>query len=175
MNPQQNPQPRIRRREFIRMSGLFGVAALAAACGPASSPTPEPKAAAKQEAAPTAAVAKQEAPAAAKAPAQAAGGVAEWDKVVEGAQREGKVVVTTLAGDGYRKVMDKFHEAYPAVEVEHKSATSASFLAPPILQEQAGGVYSYDVSFLSPGGPIMGSMMPAGRSTTSVQRSSIRM
>ena len=46
--------------------------------------------------------------------------------------------------------------------MEHKSAASASFLAPPILQEQAGGIYAYDVSFLSPGGPIMGSMMPAG-------------
>jgi iron(III) transport system substrate-binding protein len=88
--------------------------------------------------------------------------MAEWDKVVESAQKEGKVSVTTLAGDGYRKVLDKFQAAYPGIEAEHKSATSASFLAPPILQEQAGGVYSYDVCFLSPGGPIMGSMMPQG-------------
>jgi putative spermidine/putrescine transport system substrate-binding protein len=142
--------------------GLAGVAALAASCASPTGASAEPKAAPKQDSAPTAAAAKQEAPAAVKAPDQGTGGAAEWDKVVEGAQREGKVVVTTLSGDGYRKVLDKFHEAYPGVEVEHKSATSASFLAPPILQEQAGGVYSYDVSFLSPGGPIMGSMMPAG-------------
>jgi iron(III) transport system substrate-binding protein len=157
-----NPQPRIRRRDFIRVTGLVSAAALAAACGPASSPSTEPKAASKQDAAPTAAAGKQEAPVTAKAPAQGAGRAAEWDMVVEGAQKEGKVTVTTLAGDGYRKALDKFQAAYPAIEVEHKSASSASFLAPPILQEQAGGMYSYDVAFVSPGGPIMGSMMPAG-------------
>ncbi len=103
MNRRSNPQLRMRRREFLRFAGLAGVAALAAACGQAATSTPEPKAASKQDA-----------PAAGKAPVQSASGTAEWDNVVEGAKREGQVVVTTLAGDGYRKVLDKFHEAYPA-------------------------------------------------------------
>jgi ABC-type Fe3+ transport system substrate-binding protein len=151
----------IRRRDFIRLTGLAGAAALAAACAPAATPSPESKAAPKQEMAPTAMAPTQAATAAQNAPSQASA-TAVWDKVVEDARKEGKVVVTTLAGDGYRKVLDKFQVAYPGVEVEHKSASSASFLAPPILQEQSGGVFSYDVCFLSPGGPIMGSMMPAG-------------
>ncbi|MFN0073578.1 MAG: ABC transporter substrate-binding protein [Chloroflexota bacterium] len=163
INPQLSARSRIRRRDFIRMSGLVGMMALAAACAPAAAPSPEPKAAPKQEVPPTAVAApKQETAPASKAPAQAASATAEWDKVVDGAQKEGKVAVTTLAGDGYRKILDKFQATYPGVEVEHKSVASASFLAPPVLQEQAGGVFSYDVALLSPGGPIMGSMMPAG-------------
>jgi iron(III) transport system substrate-binding protein len=158
MKPGSNPTPAIRRRDFIRFAGLAGVAALSAACAPAT--TPEPTASPKPAAAPTAAPAAPQA--GQTAPTQASTAMAEWEKVVEGAQKEGKVVVTTLTGDGYRKVLDKFQAAYPGIEAEHKSASSASFLAPPILQEQAGGVYSYDVSFLSPGGAIMGSMMPAG-------------
>ncbi|MFN0073576.1 MAG: ABC transporter substrate-binding protein [Chloroflexota bacterium] len=141
-------QSPIRRRDFIRLSGLAGVAALAAACSPAT-PSPDPRSAATQ-------------PAVQKASGQAASVTSEWDKVVEAAQKEGKVAITTLSGDGYRKILDKFQAAYPSIEVEQKSAASASFLAPPILQEQAGGIFSYDVAFLSPGGPIMGSMMPAG-------------
>jgi iron(III) transport system substrate-binding protein len=151
-------RPAIRRREFIRLSGLAGVAALAVACGPSATvPAPTQPPSPKAETAP-----KQDAPIAQKAPVLPAGATAEWDKVVEAANKEGKVSVTTLSGDGYRKVLDKFQAAYPAIEVEQKSAASASFLAPPILQEQAGGIFSYDVALLSPGGPIMGSMMPAG-------------
>ena len=148
----------IRRRDFIRLSGLAGLGALAAACSssaPATSPT-QP-AAPKTDAAP-----KQEVAPAQKAPAVPASAPSEWETIVEAANKEGKVSVTTLSGDGYRRVLDKFQAAYPAIEVEQKSAASASFLAPPILQEQAGGIFSYDVGLLSPGGPIMGAMMPAG-------------
>jgi iron(III) transport system substrate-binding protein len=149
---------RIRRRDFIRLSGLAGVAALTVACGPAATtaaptqaPAPKADTAPKQEAAPTQ-----------KPPSQPASATSDWDKIMEAANKEGKISVTTLSGDGYRKVLDKFQAAYPSIEVEQKSAASASFLAPPILQEQAGGIFSYDVALLSPGGPIMGAMMPAG-------------
>jgi ABC-type Fe3+ transport system substrate-binding protein len=159
---QDNARTPIRRRDFIRLSGLAGVAALAAACAPAP-PVAAPTAVAPQPSAQkTEAVPKQEAVPAQKAPAPQASTSGEWDAVVEAAHKEGKVAVTTLSGDGYRKVLDKFQAAYPSIEVEQKSAASASFLAPPILQEQAGGIFSYDVAFLSPGGPVMGSMMPAG-------------
>ncbi len=112
--------------------------------------------------APQTAPAKTDAAPAQKAPAQPASATAEWETVLDAANKEGKIAVTTLSGEGYRKVLDKFQAAYPSIEVEQKSAASASFLAPPILQEQAGGLFSYDVALLSPGGPIMGSMMPAG-------------
>lgn len=144
--------------------GIAGAITLASACGPAASPSPEQKIAPPPEPAPkqeTATKPAADAPAQ-KAPTQAPASTPEWDRVVADANREGKVVITTLAGDGYRKVLERFQATYPSIEVEHKSAASASFLAPPILQEQAGGIFSYDVSFLSPGGPIMGSMMPAG-------------
>jgi ABC-type Fe3+ transport system substrate-binding protein len=170
MLPEPHFMSRIRRRDFIRLTGLAGAAALAGACSPTAPSTPEAKTAPTQAPAaktdtaskPAASPSPQASGSTQQAPAQTVANTADWDKVVAEAQKEGKVAVTTLAGDGYIKVLDKFRAAYPSIEVEHKSAPSASNLAPPILQEQAGGVYSYDVCFLSPGGPIMGSMMPAG-------------
>jgi ABC-type Fe3+ transport system substrate-binding protein len=58
--------------------------------------------------------------------------------------------------------MEAFQAALPGIAVEHKTVSSASFLAPQVLQEQGGNVFSYDVALLSPGGPVMGSMMPGG-------------
>lgn len=160
---------RLRRREFLRLAGLTGATALAAACGSPSSPAAQPTQAAPATAAAPkvsqpvpatspAARAPQAAPAA--SPAAKAG--ESWDQLAAGAKSEGQVVITTLAGDGYRKILDTFQAAYPGVAVEHKPVSSASFLAPQVLQEQQGGVYSYDVALLSPGGPVMGTMMPAG-------------
>src|SRR5262249_11892046 len=106
MKPGSDPTPAIRRRDFIRLTGMVGVGALAAAGSSAA--TPQPTAVPKQAPAPTSAAAPTQAAAPAqKAPAQASGAMAEWDKVVEGAQKEGRVSVTTLTGDGYRKVLDK--------------------------------------------------------------------
>jgi iron(III) transport system substrate-binding protein len=165
-------QQGLRRRAFLRLAGLAGSAALASACAPASppaaAPTAKPAATSGQPAATTAPAASAvasspvAASAATTAPAQGAAASADWDKLVAAGKQEGQVVVTTLAGDGYRKLMEAFQAALPGISVEHKTVASASFLAPQVLQEQSGGVFSYDVALLSPGGPVMGSMMPGG-------------
>ncbi len=124
------------RRHLLRGAGA---AAAAAACAPAQAP-----------AAPTT-----------SGPAQAAW-EREWEALVAAAKQEGKVVVATLSGVGYRSVVEAFERAFPGVSVEHAATPSATVFTPKALQERQAAIYSYDVGQFSPGGAIMGDLMPAG-------------
>ncbi len=95
------------------------------------------------------------APSAAPAPSAAAGGGAkqawetDWDKVVADAKQEGKLVIQTLAGEGYRKLLDRFQEAYPEIGVE-LTAVASSTWAPKLLAERQAGLYAWDITQTPP-------------------------
>ncbi len=154
------------RRELIRVLGVTTTGLLAAACAPATPPQPTaaPKVA-PPAAAPTAAPAAPAAAAvepAAKAPAAATGGdfQAQWDAVVAGAKKEGKLVINTFPGTGFRQSIAAFEEKYPGIAIDHTTMIQRD-LAVRALQEQKAGIYSFDVA-QGPPGTAMGVMLPAG-------------
>ena len=130
---------RASRREFIRAAAVAG-GMVAAGCSPTAQPAP---------AAPGAA-----------APAKSAF-QEDWDKLVAAAKSEGKVVVNTTAGVGYRRWLDAFERAFPGVPVDHQQVNAALDLIPRMDNERKAGLYSWDV--LITAGPIaFGRLRPAG-------------
>lgn len=82
----------------------------------------------------------------------------EWDRVATAAKTEGKLVVHTLVGDGYKKTVATFQDAFPEIAVEH-TTIFARDLAPRIIQERKAGVYAWDV-IAPPGTTGFGSLFP---------------
>jgi ABC-type Fe3+ transport system substrate-binding protein len=152
------------RRQFVRVLGVTTTGLLAAACAPAAAPQPTaaPKVAepaAKPTSAPAAAApAPTTAPAAQTAPASDF--QAQWDALVDGAKKEGKLVINTFPGTGYRESIAVFEERYPGIEIDHTTMIARD-LATRTLQEQKAGVFSFDVTQIPPG-TAMGVMLPAG-------------
>ena len=60
------------------------------------------------------------------------------------AKKEGKVVVNTFPGDGYKRALKAFTQAYPDIKLEHTGLHSQDF-APRILQERQANLYTWDV------------------------------
>ena len=114
------------RRGFLRVGALTSVG-LAAACAPAAAP-----------AAPSGAP-SQAAP-------QKAAWENEWDKLVELAKKEGKVVIQTPAGAGYRPAIEAFAKAYPGIEPEQQAFPDSNAFIPKITGERQAGVYNFDVA-----------------------------
>lgn len=121
------PATNVTRRALLRATGVAGAGAVAAACAPAAAPAP-----------------------AAPVPAAKAAWEKEWEDLVVAAKKEGKVAVITNTGVSYRKGLDAFQAAFPGIEVEHQAFTSASLIAPKVLQERKGNVYSVDVAQFAP-------------------------
>ncbi len=113
------------RRDFMRLAGMATAATGVGACGPGASPGPS----------------------GASGPATQARAEweVEWEKLVDAARQEGRVVVMTLAGEGYRKQSSEFEAAFPGVAVEH-SGMFARDWAPRVLQERKAGLYAWDVA-----------------------------
>ncbi|MEK7216045.1 MAG: extracellular solute-binding protein, partial [Chloroflexota bacterium] len=116
------------RRSFLRIGGFVAGLTAWGACAPSAAPVPGPGPAVPQSPA-----------------AQTPAWQREWDLLVEAAKKEGKLVVATLAGDGRRKAIVAFQDAFPGITVEHQSFSSASLFVPKLLQERAGGLYNWDV------------------------------
>jgi len=77
--------------------------------------------------------------------AASSSGKAEWDRVLEAAKKEGKVVVFGPPGANARQALaDSFQKAFPEIQVEYQGATGAT-TAPRILSEQKSGIYAVDV------------------------------
>jgi ABC-type Fe3+ transport system substrate-binding protein len=74
----------------------------------------------------------------------------QWNELLEAARREGKVVVQTAAGAGYRETIEQFNKAFPGVEAEHVQFPDAATYVPKITQERNAGVYSFDAALLPP-------------------------
>ena len=119
----------LNRRSLLAQAGTTALGAgLFAACAPAAAPPSAPAAA----------------PAA--APATKPQWEADWDKLVAAAKQEGAVVVATLAGDGYRKWVDSFQQAFPGVEVRQQTFTSGSIWVPKVVEERKGNVFGWDIA-----------------------------
>src|SRR5262245_2455152 len=85
---------------------------------------------------------------------------ADWPQVVAGAKKEGKVVVNTFPGDGYKRALKAFSQAYPDIKIEHTGLHSQDF-APRILQERQANLYTWDV-VLIPTSTALQVLRPAG-------------
>jgi iron(III) transport system substrate-binding protein len=105
-----------------------------------------------------------------RAAAAAAGGLAltsraaastpEWGQTVAAAKKEGKVVVNTFPGDGYKRALAAFTQAYPEIKLEHTGLHSQDF-APRILQERKAGIFTWDVATI-PTSTALQVLRPAG-------------
>ncbi|MEK7214455.1 MAG: extracellular solute-binding protein [Chloroflexota bacterium] len=69
----------------------------------------------------------------------------EWDKLVEAARKEGKVVIQTPAGAGYRPAIDAFAKAYPGIEPEAQAFPDSNAYIPKITGERQAGIFNFDV------------------------------
>jgi iron(III) transport system substrate-binding protein len=153
----------------LRLAGAASTGLLVAACSsaPAAQPTAAP-------AKPTAAPAKPTAAPAAAAPttapaaktdaapaAKTSNFQAEWDALVEAAKKEGKVVVQTPAGAGYREAVDQFGKAFPGIEAEHAPFPDSATYLPKIANERQAGIYSIDV-IASTVTPLLQVLKPQG-------------
>ena len=87
-------------------------------------------------------------------------GTAEWRELVAAAKKDGKVVVNTFPGDGYKRALKAFAEAFPDVKLEHTSLHSQDF-APRILQERKAGLFTWDVTTI-PTSTALQVLRPAG-------------
>lgn len=145
----------ITRRAFVHVLGTAATGLLAAACAPAAPPQPTaaPKAAAPAQTTPAPAAPAQAAPV-------ASGFKAEWDAVVEAARKEGKLVVNTFPGTGFRQAIAVFEEKYPGIAIDHTTMIARD-LATRVIQEQKASIFTFDVN-QGPPGTAMGVMLPAG-------------
>jgi iron(III) transport system substrate-binding protein len=79
------------------------------------------------------------------ASAQAAGSKTEWDKTLELAKREGKVVVSIPASAELRKLIeDAFKKRYPAIETELVPSRGTAIISR-IASEAKAGVRNFDI------------------------------
>lgn len=149
----------ITRRGFVRWLGATSTGLLMAGCSSATpaQPTNSPKVVAPP-AQPTAAP-PQAAPAAAPAP-PANNFQAEWDALIAAAKKEGKLVVNTFPGSGFRAAIAVFEEKFPGIAVDHTTMIARE-VAVRVLQEQKAGIYAFDVTQIPPG-TALGVMVPAG-------------
>lgn len=136
---------RLSRRRLLRAAVLGSVsAAVAVACGTGAQ-KPETGAATPQTPG---------------SPPPSVGVSREWQETVAAAQREGKVVVNTFPGDGYKRALKPFTEAFPEIKLEHTNLHSQDF-APRVLQERQAGVYTWDVALI-PTSTALQVLRPAG-------------
>lgn len=72
----------------------------------------------------------------------------EWDSLIAAAKKEGKVIVHTAVGTGFREALDEFMKAFPGVEVDLQQYPEAATYGQKIRSERAAGVYSLDAAVL---------------------------
>jgi iron(III) transport system substrate-binding protein len=69
----------------------------------------------------------------------------EWDRLVEAAKKEGKVIIFGPPGSNARQALaDSFQNTFPEIKVEYQGATGAK-TAPRILSEQRAGIHAVDI------------------------------
>ena len=90
----------------------------------------------------------------------AAAAPADWPQVVAAAKKEGKVVVNTFPGDGYKRALKAFSQAYPDIKLEHTGLHSQDF-TPRILQERQANLFTWDVATI-PTSTALQVLRPAG-------------
>ena len=93
-------------------------------------------------------------------PARAADPSADWAATTAAAKKEGKVVVNTFPGDGYKRALKVFSQAHPDIKIEHTGLHSQDF-APRILQERQANLFTWDVALI-PTSTALQVLRPAG-------------
>ena len=84
----------------------------------------------------------------------------DWTQMVAAAKKEAKVVINTFPGDGYKRALKAFTQAYPEIKLEHTSLHSQDF-APRIIQERQGNLFTWDVALI-PTSTALQVLRPAG-------------
>lgn len=84
----------------------------------------------------------------------------EWEELVAAAKGEGKLVVVTSLGEGYRKFLEIFEEAFPGIITEQTSMRGSLF-TPRAIQEYQAGIYSFDAMINTFGNSVK-ELIPAG-------------
>src|SRR5437867_7474466 len=92
--------------------------------------------------------------------AWAAAPPSDWPQVVAAAKKEGKVAVNTFPGDGYKRALKAFTQAFPDIKIEHTGLHSQDF-APRILQERQASLFTWDVVTI-PTSTALQVLRPAG-------------
>ncbi len=139
---QRAPTIRLSRRRLLRTAMLSGItAAVTVACGTGAK---KPEAGAVTPRTPS-------------TPPTIVGVTPEWQETVAAAKREGKVVVNTFPGDGYKRALKLFTETFPEIKLEHTNLHSQDF----VLQERQAGIYTWDVAII-PSTTALQVLRPAG-------------
>jgi iron(III) transport system substrate-binding protein len=84
----------------------------------------------------------------------------DWPQTVAAAKKEGKVVVNTFPGDGYKRALKTFSQAYPDIKLEHTGLHSQDF-APRVIQERQASLFTWDVALI-PTSTALQVLRPAG-------------
>lgn len=140
-----NQGPEVDRRGFLRHATVTGAAALAAACAPSAAPPST---------------------AGGGGPAQPQGAQGgwqrQWEELVAAARKEGEIVydVTRSTSGAQKKVIPDFEAAFPGITVTQTTSDSSNVFAQRVLQEQNGGIFTWDLLFMSTA-PFL-SLIPAG-------------
>ncbi len=98
---------------------------------------------------------------AAQAPGQTAN--AALDELIDAARKDGVLAIATGTGTGPQKVIAKFKEKYPFIEVQH-SGFKASDLGPKVITEQRNGIYAWDIQ-MGTGFNTVGSVLAPAEAT----------
>jgi ABC-type Fe3+ transport system substrate-binding protein len=85
---------------------------------------------------------------------------AKWEQTLQGARKEGAVVVVTHTNLLYRDLVEAFKSKYPDIAVEHVSIRPSEF-GPKVVTEQQNGQFNYDL-WLSPTSTMTEVAVPAG-------------
>lgn len=93
-------------------------------------------------------------------PGRALASTPEWQQLVAAAKKEGKVTVNTFPGDGYKRALSAFTQAYPDIKLEHTGLHSQDF-APRILRERQASIFTWDVATI-PTSTALQVLRPAG-------------
>jgi len=92
--------------------------------------------------------------------AQSTDPTTRWDKTLQAAKGEGKVVVVTHTNLYYQKVVQAFAEKYPDIQIEQVAQRPSEF-TPKLITEQQNGIHGYDV-WVSPTSNMVETVVPAG-------------
>ena len=116
------------RRGFLRLAGGLGMAMVGASCSPATTGAPAPD----TSTAPKEGIAEWE---------------IEWEKTLSAAKEEGRVAIVGHATGAYKGAVEAFEDAFPGIKAELSIFSGGAVVLPRILQEQAAGVYTWDLCF----------------------------
>lgn len=133
----------INRRSFLSSAAMLSAGAAAVACAPAATPpVPSPTTAGS-------------------APAGQKEWEKEWDTLVAAAKKEGLIVYdVTRSSSGAQAALPAFMKAFPGITVEQTTSGSAAVFSEQVIKEQTGGVFTWDLFFMS--NAPFSQLIPAG-------------